>query len=67
MALDLSERESIAIYSITETLFHEILPGKTEIIQAIFTGEGEHLDIPCKFSLRMLSLPSSCFFPQTRV
>ena len=62
MALDLSEREAIAIYSITETLFHEILPGKTEMIQSIFTGEGEHLHIPFEGSARMLLRPRSWFF-----
>lgn len=64
MALDLSEREGIAIYSITETLFHEILPGKTEMIQGIFTGEGEHLDIPCKLPSRIPLLLSSQSLPR---
>lgn len=61
IALDLSEVEGIAIYSITETLFHKILPGKTEMIQGIFTGEGEHLNIPCKFPANMFLLLISQF------
>ncbi|KAI0356158.1 hypothetical protein OH77DRAFT_1423757 [Trametes cingulata] len=46
LALNLSETEGIAIYSITETLFHENLPGKTDMIRSLFTGEGEHLGVP---------------------
>ncbi|KAH9855194.1 hypothetical protein C2E23DRAFT_751794 [Lenzites betulinus] len=46
VALNLSEAENLAVYSITETLSHERIPGKTDIIRAIFSGEGEHLDIP---------------------
>ncbi|KAI0371149.1 hypothetical protein BV20DRAFT_965824 [Pilatotrama ljubarskyi] len=46
LALNLSEMEGIAIYSITETLFHEHLPGKTDMIRSLFTGEGEHLGVP---------------------
>ncbi|KAI0769327.1 hypothetical protein BD413DRAFT_81589 [Trametes elegans] len=46
LALNLNEAENIAIYSITETLFHENLPGKTDIIRSIFSGEGEHLGVP---------------------
>lgn len=67
LALDLSEREGIAIYSITETLFHEILPGKTEMIQGIFTGEGEHLDIPCKVSSRILTCRAHGFLLDSRI
>lgn len=46
-ALSLSETEGIAVYSITETLLHAILPGKTDMIRSLFTGEGEHLGVPC--------------------
>ncbi|KAI0645378.1 hypothetical protein C8Q79DRAFT_911104 [Trametes meyenii] len=46
LALNLSEMEGNAIYSITETLFHENLPGKTDMIRSLFTGEGEHIGIP---------------------
>ncbi|KAI0829685.1 hypothetical protein BC628DRAFT_1358217 [Trametes gibbosa] len=46
MALNLNEAENLAIYSITETLSHERLPGKTDMIRAIFSGEGEHLNVP---------------------
>ncbi|KAI0655963.1 hypothetical protein C8Q70DRAFT_922658 [Cubamyces menziesii] len=45
-ALSLSETEGIAVYSITETLLHAILPGKTDMIRSLFTGEGEHLGVP---------------------
>lgn len=47
LALNLNEAESIAVYSITETLFHEVIAGKTDIIRSIYTGEGEHLGVPC--------------------
>ena len=53
IALNLSEIESNVIYSITESLFHEIPQGKTEVIRGIFTGEGEHLGIPCKHFAQM--------------
>ncbi|KAI0674982.1 hypothetical protein C8Q78DRAFT_965152 [Trametes maxima] len=46
LALNLSEMEGNAIYSVTETLFHENLPGKTDMIRSLFTGEGEHIGIP---------------------
>ena len=53
IALNLSEIEGNVIYSITESLFHEIPQGKTEVIRGIFTGEGEHLGIPCKHFAQM--------------
>ncbi|KAL1942664.1 hypothetical protein VTO73DRAFT_4904 [Trametes versicolor] len=46
LALNLNEAEGIAVYSITETLLHEVNAGKTDMIRSIFTGEGEHLGIP---------------------
>ncbi|KAI8993793.1 hypothetical protein BD414DRAFT_456900 [Trametes punicea] len=46
LALNLSELEGIAVYSIAETLLHELLPGKTDMIRSLFTGEGEHLGVP---------------------
>ena len=49
LALNLSEQESVAIYSITDTLFHEGVEGKDEIIRGIFTGEGEHQGVSCMY------------------
>ena len=47
VALKLSDEEGIAIYSITETLFHHIPQGKGDMIRSMFTGEGEHHGVPC--------------------
>ncbi len=49
LALNLNKEEGIAVYSITETLLHEINVGKTDMIRSIFTGEGEHLGVPCMY------------------
>ncbi|KAI0633408.1 hypothetical protein C8Q77DRAFT_1217818 [Trametes polyzona] len=46
LALNLTEEETTVVYSIAETLSHEIVNGKTEMIRSIFTGEGEHLGVP---------------------
>ncbi|RPD78222.1 hypothetical protein L226DRAFT_286231 [Lentinus tigrinus ALCF2SS1-7] len=46
LALNLSDEEGIAIYSITETLFHHVAQGKNDMIRSIFTGDGEHHGVP---------------------
>ena len=49
LALNLSESDGVAIYSITETLREAGVHGKADVIRGIFSGEGEHNGVPCKF------------------
>ncbi len=68
LALNLNESESNAIYSITEILLHEIVRGKEETIRGIYTGEGEHLGVPCMCSLFFsVHLPSDSRLLQSHV
>ncbi|KAL7281302.1 hypothetical protein ACG7TL_004611 [Trametes sanguinea] len=47
--LNLTEAESIAISSIADHLLHEDISAKTDVIRSIFTGEGEHVGVPCEW------------------
>lgn len=65
VALDLNETEESTIHSITEALKHEKTGGKVDIVRGLFTGEGEHLGVPCKY--RASDLDSKFTLYQLRV